>query len=453
MHSTKLYNMKNLKLLNKIIKFICIIAVFIMVFILNYFTKFSADDYAYMYSFADGTRITSFNEIISSQIQHYNTVNGKFIAHVFAQSFLMLPPLVFDFINSLAFVFLIILMCLFVDENKQGLNIKLFLILSVFMLTFLPAFAEVCLWTTGSANYLYGIIFILLFLMPYRYKNAQTHKKSQSIILAVLMFVFGCIAGASSESNVVMAIIIIILELIYYRIKNIKYDAWNFTGLAGMFVGLFSLLLSPGTASRVDTLGGGFNIPVWINRFINYFFEMIVVYGVFLFIFILLFSIALKNKENKNLFQSIIFMITAILGILLMVILPTFPKRAWSGSFVFLLISVGNIYLSAKPNLNVSKLVQNTLAIFIIVYGVSAYWDIFFAVKNRGEEYDNRQAHIQQQIENGDTDITIQKFDGDGQYVLCDGLQYPVNLEGFLKYNKLTNVVLLSTNENNNTKE
>lgn len=415
--------------------------VFIMTFILNHFTGFYADDYAYMFSFVDGTRINSFNDIIPSQIEHYNTVNGKFIAHILAQSFLMLPPLVFDIINSLAFVFLIILMCLFVDKNKQGINIKLFLIFSVFMLAFLPAFVEVCLWTTGSANYLYGIIFILLFLLPYRYKNQiKENKKIKSVILAILMFLFGSFAGASSESNVVIAVIIIVLELVYYKIKNIKFDAWNFTGLLGILAGLFSLLLSPGTAARVNTLGGGFNISVWVNRFINYFFEMVVEYGVFFFAFIIMFFMAIKNKEKTNFYQSIIFMMASILGILLMIVLPTFPKRAWSGSFVFLLISIGNIYLSSKFCFNIPKLAKNLLFVFIALYGISAYWDVFFIVKNRSEEYNNRQVFIQQQVKDGNANITLQEFDGDGQYLMHDGLKYSINFEGFLKYNRLTNV-------------
>lgn len=56
--------------------------------IATYLTPWFLDDLNYMWSCGDGkTLITSFDQVIQSQVTHYFTVNGRFCAHVLVQLF------------------------------------------------------------------------------------------------------------------------------------------------------------------------------------------------------------------------------------------------------------------------------------------------------------------------------------------------------------------------------
>ena len=56
---------------------IAMTAVFIVMFVLNCMTPYLVDDYGYMYSYADGTRVRTISGLIQSMYQHCFKVNGR----------------------------------------------------------------------------------------------------------------------------------------------------------------------------------------------------------------------------------------------------------------------------------------------------------------------------------------------------------------------------------------
>lgn len=92
----------------------------------NMMTPLLLDDYAYSFiwnndvggnlsivysDFVDFSRISSFYDILISQYNHYFSWGGRSIAHSLLQFFLWQGKSMFNYLNSLAFVLLIVSIC------------------------------------------------------------------------------------------------------------------------------------------------------------------------------------------------------------------------------------------------------------------------------------------------------------------------------------------------------
>lgn len=131
----------------------------------NILTKRLADDYEYYFSFATGEPIGSLGELIDSIIMHGKYLNGRYFSHFFAQLFLSLPDLVFDLFNSAVFI-----LTVFIPYRvaKRG-ECDNFLLVGIFSAIWLFEwdFGQINLWCDGACNYLFSLLFGLLFLLPF----------------------------------------------------------------------------------------------------------------------------------------------------------------------------------------------------------------------------------------------------------------------------------------------
>ena len=127
-----------------------------------------ADDFSYSFSFSNGERIESITDIFFSQVAHYNVMNGRIITHFLAQLFLYFGDGIFNYINVCFYLLLIFLIYLHVYSTLKNFSLLNFLLISVLLFLCTPSFGQSFLWITGASNYLYGIIIILLVLLPYR---------------------------------------------------------------------------------------------------------------------------------------------------------------------------------------------------------------------------------------------------------------------------------------------
>lgn len=124
------------------------------------------------------------------------------------------------------------------------------------------------LWLVGSCNYLWGTTLVLLFLLLYRL-NLDVKCKN-SIIIAILMLIFGIMAGWTNENNAAALLIILVLFSVYrlYNKKNITI--WHISGFIGALIGFLFMILASGNSIRSESLQitmvyyGIFFIDFWI---------------------------------------------------------------------------------------------------------------------------------------------------------------------------------------------
>lgn len=124
------------------------------------------------------------------------------------------------------------------------------------------------LWLVGSCNYLWGTTLVLLFLLLYRL-NLDVKCKN-SIIIAILMLIFGIMAGWTNENNAAALLIILVLFSVYRLYNKKNTTIWHISGFIGALIGFLFMILASGNSIRSESLQitmvyyGIFFIDFWL---------------------------------------------------------------------------------------------------------------------------------------------------------------------------------------------
>lgn len=398
-------------------------------YIFNLYTPLFADDYSYSFSFANKEFINSISDIITSQIEHYQVMNGRSITHSLGQLFLYLGKPIFNIINSFAFIGLIFLIYFHSYGTFKNINLPWFILINFILWGVTPNFGQSFLWLIGSSNYMYGILLILIFLIPYRIEmNDNTDYKKENklygFLKAIFCFIMGVISGWTNENTSVSLIIIIILCLVLYKLQNKKYKIWMLSGLLGSIIGCIIMLTSPGQSSRLSDSGGFGNIISWIKRFcfisfdlFTYLMPIILLLAFCIFVYFY----AEKSKNYEDLAAFFIFFIGSLVSIYSMIVSPSFPDRVWSGPIIIFTISLGNIFLLIYWSSN--KLIKNFIIVIILLCSVnflSNYANGYFDLKSVKLENDSRVSYIEEEKKKGNFNVEVDTITGYSKYYCYD---------------------------------
>lgn len=220
--------------------------VLILMLLCNRFMPMVADDFSYSYSWATGERIRSIGDIIGSLRVHYRATNGRVIAHFFAQLFLWLPRILFQFCNAGIFLLLMLLMyrlCRLPGRHSALLLAVLFGL--VWCAT--PEFGQVYLWLDGACNYLWSGFFTLLYLAPLLRSLIEGTELSRHPGRWVSTMLLGFAAGAYLENVSAAAIFMAALLMVLVRFwgkRNLPLY-WPISFVLSI-AGYLSMMLAPG---------------------------------------------------------------------------------------------------------------------------------------------------------------------------------------------------------------
>lgn len=408
----------------------------LMVFYYNKLTPLYADDYSYMYSFVDREeRITSIFDIFPSMYSHYFKMNGRLVVHFIAQLLLLLGKNTVNILNSLAFVGLgLIIYALSYNSVKKIKCLPLlFIYFSLFMFT--PDFGQSFLWVTGAANYLYGPIIALLFLIPFRKNYNKTNDNKTNIFgcfsLILLMFLFGIIAGNTNENNGVTIVFISVLYIIYRIVKFKNVQPWAVSGMLGSLFGCILMLKSPGTKlrlgdSKLSVLGTIKNAVINSGMLVSKFGILLIVLAILIFVY--LYSQNIDNHCTKLKYvQKLLFYNPLILGSVLafavnyysLSVSPRIPDRTLSSCLAFLIICILTTYAQCE-NVKIKQSHLNVLAISLaaVLLGTSFYG--ITELKPVNAAYQKRVYTINKSIENKETTVTLPAITSTSRYSCFD---------------------------------
>ncbi len=258
-------------------------------------TIWVSDDIVYRFHFQTQSPITSFGDVISSQITHYFTRNGRFIAHVFAQVCIALwgRPL-FSVVNGLVYVAFICLLwrvCK-VDGNwKYALYVVLLAFLGL-QTKYTPCF---------QINYIWMFSLVLGYLLLFFH-----FKKTYSRLYAIGLVPFGIIAGWSNEALVV-GISVSLVVYVWKNRKSVTFNQWLMFFSFG--IGAALLCLSPGTIGRTKSPVGSMDfLSPGIYSLIKLLYYSRVSYLLILYVFYLK---VFKKIRFKDLYREGAFYIHA----------------------------------------------------------------------------------------------------------------------------------------------
>ncbi len=402
-------------------------------FLLNYYTPLYGDDYSYSFSFLTGERMESVYQIFSSQLGHYQNINGRSITHSLAQLFLMIGDKFFNYINVVFFLLLMYVSYFHSCGTFRGLSIRKLSMFAMLLFLSCPAFGQSFLWITGAANYLYGILIILCFLIPYRVQIGRRSKRYSmplEITTAIMYFFLGIIAGWTNENTAVAMIAMIIGYIILFYVKNIKIHAWNITGCVGGVIGCFLMLTAPGTSSRLDDAGGSGNIVTWVKRAIFYSCDMCANIQLPLLIFSCLIILYFWQKRNGakprswremistygELGITLVYLLGFLASVYSMIASPQFPERAWSGPVTLFLITL--LSLDGLVDFSDIKARMGKLFIFgfVLLLCMTTYINAFYELKNINHCYQNRVNTIETAVLSGEESVQIPAICGGSGY-------------------------------------
>jgi len=221
-----------------------------MIWLLSYITLYS-DDYQYAAFFREG-----WASFLAKTTDHYRYNNGRALVHFLAELFLLcgtkLYAVVFPFLLAAAFS----LGTTLTVEKKNAFSPGAVAVAMAVLLA-LPVeyLKETLCWVSGSFNYCFPFLLVML------YFTFAARSGLRNVLLAAL---FGFLAGATTEQSGLAALTggcLLALSATVRRRERERFPATRWLPVPFVLVGYLTVLLAPGTASRMAASGeSGFSV-------------------------------------------------------------------------------------------------------------------------------------------------------------------------------------------------
>ena len=226
------------------------LGLFAFLFILNFLFPAQVDDFGQYEAATDGRGFFA-------AYFGWNGRIGEILWAGYLARFVHSP--IFDFLNALVGSFFIFIVYFFIfaklPKDKEDYYLFMIWCSSLFLLS---SFGSFFLWGAGSLNYLWGLTFVGLFLIPYRIciarflgeENIKISYSFYRLIMGISFGAFAILAGMASEFLGFIISLFLIVSICYVVYKKIKLPFWYIFGSFGFFIGWIILYLSPGSRSR-----------------------------------------------------------------------------------------------------------------------------------------------------------------------------------------------------------
>ena len=346
------------------------LGIFGVIFILNCLTHRSiGDDYLYSFMWEghsmyeplseNARRISSFSDIAVSTYSYFMTWGGRVVAQALAMFFLWMPRMVFNVAISLTTVLLVLCIQWIARGGKitRNLSAKEAALIFFCLWAFQTNFVGVFIWTDGSCNYLFPMIFLLLFMLPYIRHYINDGKDVEISYRPCTMFFLGVLAGNSNENTVCWLVLFSVFYIFYSYRKGIG-KLWLLTGMLGLIIGYVILLLAPGNFLRVlDSHENLNNFMITNQKLLVLWFGIMAQSMLWFYLWK-----AFRKREDleqgkiskKYLRLSYWFIINSSLFDIIMLFAPEFPNRSLFPGLIFMIIAVFTIaHLSKKESIYV----------------------------------------------------------------------------------------------------
>lgn len=303
----------------------------------NLLTPMMADDFAYSYSFATGERVSGFDEIFLSLEAHAQTMNGRTVAHFFAQLFLLLPAWIFDLCNAAMLVCQLLLMLRICGVGERTRCPMLWMLFAV-MLIATPDFGQVNLWLDGACNYLFSTVFVLAFLLPY-VSAFLRERKMRSPIQIPVFWILSFLAGAYLENvsggAILIAFLLWIANLLYGKRQA---DVPLLIGLLCSVAGLATMALSP---AQFENKASAFSWDAMLQTLgisLGVIGLLALPIGLFLFLW---YRAARTGVARRVILTALIFAVGGLASNFVMVLAAYYPLRCAVGCTVYMTLAAG----------------------------------------------------------------------------------------------------------------
>lgn len=199
-------------------------------------------------------KLTTFDEIISSQINHYQYANGRVLIHGIEQWFTCIIGIdVYYIINAILFTFLIIGVIRLNTNSASRRNFFLWLITIIMLIYCFPEPSKLWYSINFSPNYLLPSLLMTLTYISFKYLNSNISQPLRNIevcIIILISFIFGAShEGFSATTSLVL--------FIYYIFHFKSFIKRGWVLCIPLWIGTLAVSLAPGNFGRVDGVSWG----------------------------------------------------------------------------------------------------------------------------------------------------------------------------------------------------
>ena len=337
---------------------------------------FMMDDLWYSTMLSDETPITSFADIITSQIWHYNNWGGRSMTHGILQITLLLGEHAADILNVVMTLLLSFVICV-MARNR---TLPAFWAAMAMLLGLNANFKMSMFWQAGAANYLYITVFILIFawcylrelpesgvLVPGKRTPEPERKplgKDEAVpapkhLWGITLWIIplGILAGWSNE-NMGPAVWLLSLAVILLSVKEKRrLFPWMVLGNISCLAGSILVVAAPGNfvrSGQVDSNDYGFLWKCFLRGYAEsaaievHLFPTLLVLG---FMALICKGILRQPLGRRN----VLLLLSALLSWGAMSLSPHYPDRATFGTMALLIcviISLAKKIVSMRKDLS-----------------------------------------------------------------------------------------------------
>ena len=324
--------------ITKFSKYSLIALIFASILILNLSTLVSPDDYNYSFVLGGAPKdeVDTIKDCIDTSKYLYNNWTGRLLPHVLVGVFRSMNHYVFEILNTVMFMVMLILSNKVLSKKTTFLGI----ITSFGYLVFSMMFGEKFAWMSGALNYLWPTTCMVVFIyIMYKY----TFEEIELNVLTKISVVLFSFITAFTHENITFVAGSFLICLYLFNIKKIwKKDKWFYILSFIMFcLGAAATIFAPGNFNRMGhestTFSWGF-----LGNYVNYKYQLIFTLITMIGIFVL--------KEKELLKREVLFFILPmIIATLPMAIISYFPPRAFLPyEILIIMITSCNVGIIAK---------------------------------------------------------------------------------------------------------
>ena len=341
-----------------------------LMYILNVLTPLLSDDYfnAFVWPAGSGMhsilpdtvrKVTSVSDIFDSLKAYYFSWGGRVFGQFFMDLFVWKGKFFFNFVNAFMAVLLIAEIYWISHEGKITADFNCSYILWIFfaLWSFNVGFIDTFLWLAGSCDYLWSMVMLLAFLLPYiqNYYDTNSFRK-EKLKYNIYMFLLGILSGCSRETLVFLIILVLSYWLFLCK-KSDNLQSWKLFGLIGLCIGYGILLGAPGNFTRL-ALQQNTNYSVFANHYILHYklieLGVIIFFHIFLWYYIVSFFLRYKDIHQKEISSYLtlakLCVFVAFVSGVLIFLTPSSSIRLSFLNLVFLIIAVASLFRAQEKN-------------------------------------------------------------------------------------------------------
>lgn len=372
----------------------------VIIYRLNMYTPWVVDDLCKGYGVQNFHSLSDwFNHIYS----FYFGWGGRIWGELYALLFLSLPKNVFNILNTIGYIILIILIYINV-LGKRKISISILVYIHFALFACLPAFGQDILWISGCANYMWSSLIPLLFLGIWRiYEIKYQHVYDNPVFISVI-FLLGLLTGWANENVSIAIVILLIGYMILYKKKYQYVPIFSIVGFISTIIGSILLWLAPGNFARFAAEKHSTSIFKIINTMIHNVMSLFDFNTALLLFICFAILLVMGKSENKKL--ACLFIAGAIVSAVAMGVVGGLHSRVFFSCIVFIIIAVGILY----EDWNYSVPIRNLKALITVLLILGSYQFSSYA-KSAIVDYNNRWNEnvriIQMEKSRGNLDIIV----------------------------------------------